>query len=468
VIVCTLIYCYTNNHYVAGGLCVLSFLASISLVRKKPKKKLDFTPRAIRLYGVMILFSAFFISLAYITTLSFTSVFLCLTVLCILPSISVLSANISLAPVEGMINKRYINDATKKIGGYKNLIKIGVTGSYGKTSVKHFLGKILSEKYNVLITPGSYNTTMGVVKTIRENLSSTHEVFIAEMGAKKIGDIREICEIVNPKFGIVTAIGPQHLETFGSLENVKRGKLELIESLPADGLGFLNFDNITENEIQNLGVAKIISYGHSSHCNYSASNINYRNGLMNFDVIKNGEAVVHVETRLIGEHNISNLLGCCAIALEMNIEKFRIEKALRNIEPVQHRLEVKMLPNGITVIDDAFNSNPIGSQMALNALKRFEGKRKIIITPGMIELGAEEVQLNRAFGLAIAQVCDLVFLVGNKRTEPIQEALQSVNFPSNQLFVSKSLSEAHEKLKPLLKEGDIVLYENDLPDSFDE
>ena len=138
------------------------------------------------------------------------------------------------------MNRWYINDAKKIIKNCPDLLVIGITGSFGKTSVKYFLDELLSVKYNVLKTPGNFNTTLGVVKTIRSSLRATHDIFLCEMGAKNIGDIKEICDIVHPKMGIITSVGEMHLESFKSIENVRKTKFELADSLPENGKIFLN------------------------------------------------------------------------------------------------------------------------------------------------------------------------------------------------------------------------------------
>ena len=468
VVLAATLFCFFPSIFLPVVLIGISIWGCFQLIKYKAKKKLDFTSRATRLFAVEIIVVISAVITVFFFTNSIQYSVLPLVIAVAFSFLVIILSNLLITPVEVMINQWYINDAKKKIRSYTNLIKVGITGSYGKTSVKYFLHSILSEKYNVLMTPGSFNTTLGVVRTIREYLQPTHEVFIVEMGAKKIGDVNEICEIVMPHYGILTAIGPQHLETFGSLENIITGKFEIITSLPSDGVGFVNFDTITSNIFPENIKCKLITFGVHSPAEYTAANIIYKGIGMSFEVQREGEKMLVVETKLLGEHNVSNLLSCCALALELKVEKYQIEKAIKSIESVSHRLEVKKLPNGITIIDDAFNSNPVGSKMALEALKRFEGKRKIVITPGMIELGSKEYELNFEFGKSIAANCDFAVLVGTNRTKPIQDGIKSVNFPKENLFVCKNLAEANEKVKSIMKEGDVVLYENDLPDTFNE
>ena len=284
-------------------------------------------------------------------------------------------------PIEDSINKGFYNAAKKKLEEMPNMKVIGITGSYGKTSTKYILSTILEQKYNVLMTPESFNTTLGVVRTINENLNSMHQIFVCEMGAKNIGDIKEICDLVHPEYGILTAIGPQHLETFKSLENVRKTKMELVEAVT--NKAFVNYEdeNIIETKIEKDN----IKYGISQNCDTYAYDIKITEEGSIFNVhTKDGE-ITNIKTKLLGEHNIQNILGCIAIAVHLGLTNEQIANGIAKIKPIEHRLQILPNKNGITVIDDAFNSNPVGSKMALDVLKSFEG-RKIIITPGMVEL----------------------------------------------------------------------------------
>ena len=204
---------------------------------KKAKKPLVFTTRVKRLALTCILVFAALCAGSY-----FLEIYICQLAL-IIPSYIVLFSNLLNRPLENAVRRKYINEAKKKIADLPNLTVIGITGSYGKTGTKYILEKLLSEKYNVLMTPASYNTTMGVVKVVREQLTAAHDIFICEMGARSCGEIKEICDIVKPKYGIITSIGPCHLETFGSIENIIKTKFELCDALPDDGIIFLNADN---------------------------------------------------------------------------------------------------------------------------------------------------------------------------------------------------------------------------------
>lgn len=248
-----------------------------------------------------------------------------LAILNILSPIICNIVNLINSPIEYMVRKWYINDAKKILKSMPNLTIIGVTGSYGKTSVKNFLDKTLSSKYEVLITPKNYNTTMGVVKTIRENLKPTHQIFVCEMGATKLGDIKEICDLVNPKIGVITSIGPQHLESFKSIENVIKTKFELADSVKANnGVVFLNYNN--EYIAKQNPDMKVIKYGvENKDLDYNAYNLMSSSNGLTFKLLDkdNNNKEIEFKTKLIGKHNIINITAAIAVAnyLGINIEK---------------------------------------------------------------------------------------------------------------------------------------------------
>ena len=383
--------------------------------------------------------------------------------------VNMIIANWFVSPTETWINNRYIKKARNKLNKkeYKDLIKIGITGSYGKTSTKFILKTILSEKYNVLATPGSYNTTMGNVKIIREDLKPEHQVFISEMGARKRFDIQEICQFVNPQIGLITSIGPQHLETFKKIENVAKTKGELLNGVIADGAVFLPKDNSYCFELYKKDNHEKFLYSNKKDgSDVYAKDIKVSKEGSTFKVVtKKGE--FECKTKLLGEHNVQNIIGCVAIAEYLGMTNEEIQKGIEKIEPVEHRLQLIPSQNGTTVIDDAFNSNPVGSKMALDVIKQFDG-RKIIITPGMVELGEEEYNLNKEFGVQMAEVVDFAILVGAKRSKPIVEGLKSKKFDDMNIYIVNNLNEATQQLAKLTKAGDVILFENDLPDNYNE
>ena len=469
--------------------------------RKHAKKKLVYTARVKRLFFfcfialLLIVMTmqienvkapnneAFLVQYYAVQVLSYS--FLILT----MPIVLIVGAFLAL-PTETTIKDFYISSARFKMirPKYRNLIRIGITGSYGKTSTKFILKTILSEKYKVLATPESYNTTMGNIKVIRKELKPEHEVFISEMGARHRGDIRKICEFVYPQIGLITSIGEQHLETFNTKDNIVKTKAELLHAIPKKNEStianmysfmkanyadskcaiFLPVDHASCSELYEKEKERNkFCYGIQEKKAYvSAKDIKVSAEGSTFTAITSiGE--IACTTKLLGELNIQNILGAISISVFLGLSKEEIARGVSKIEPVEHRLQVIKNPNGSIVIDDAFNSNPKGSKMALDVLKQFSG-RKIIITPGMVELGQKEIEYNETFGKQMAKVVDIAILVGVKRSIPIEQGLKDGGFDSMNTYVVSSLEEATQKLAELTKPGDVILFENDLPDNYNE
>jgi len=379
----------------------------------------------------------------------------------------IILANMMIAPLEKSINEEFLNDARRIIGGLPFLTTIGITGSYGKTSCKFILGEILSEQFMTLITPQSYNTPMGITRVIREMLRPTHEMFVTEMGAKQKGDIEELCHLVQPKVGILTSIGEQHLESFGSIENIIETKYELIENLPADGLAVLNFDDPNISDRAGLAPCRVVGYGLAPDLDYYADDIQYGSFGCRFMLHAPDGQKEEFSTVLLGKYAVYNILAATAVANQLGVSMAKASAAVRKLPPVEHRLQLRPTPV-YTIIDDAFNSNPKGAEQALEVLASFDKGKKIIITPGMVELGDRQYQLNYQFALAAAKVCDYIILVGPKHTLPMQEALSQANYPMDQMYVAADLDDARGYLATVVAAGDTVLFENDLPDTYNE
>ncbi len=450
---------------------LVAIWAIASLVGRTYKKPLVWTRRVWRIFATMWII-VLAVTAVYVTVNGqgqfLRSVYVTVMVLvlaCAWPSDVAMMANWLLKPVEKHINNGYIADAARILASMPQLKVIGITGSYGKTSTKHYLTRILSEQFSVCMTPGSFNTTMGVVRTVREHLRPFDEVFVVEMGAKQPGDIKEICDLVHPQVGVVTAVGEQHLESFKSIENVQRTKFELIDSLPADGLAVINddFPFVASRMVTNVRADR---YGMEfrPELSYWVKDLAYSPSGTEFTVCKADGSRLHLRTRLVGECNVSNLIGAVAVAMHLGVPAEKIRYAVERIEQVEHRLSIKRTPGGITIIDDAFNSNPHGSSMALDVLAAMTGGRRIIITPGMIELGDKQHELNAAFGAKIAGSADVAIIVGEYNRDAILEGIGDGS--SVEVHTAASFAEAQQMLTGMAAPGDTVLYENDLPDTF--
>ena len=462
-----LIFHMMESDIFAFILLLVSFAAGawyiVSAKIRDAKKPLVYTARIKRFLTGEILVLALFVLFALVKGSA------AFALLLMIQPLLVVLVHFIMLPIEKSINNWYMNDAKKILKSRPELIKIGITGSYGKTSVKYIVGTILKEKYKVLVPPSSYNTPMGVTRVIREQLLPEHEVFIAEMGARHVGDIKELVDFVHPKYGIITSVGPQHLETFHSIENVANTKYELIAGLPEDGAAFFPEDHglakgLYEREIPQ---PKTLFGVEEENCDLSAWDIKAGSFGSEFTVrLKNGESFT-ARTKLLGRHNIMNIMAGAALAEYLGLSAEEIRSGIEKIEPVEHRLQLIPTGNGVNVIDDAFNSNPAGAAAALEVLASFEG-RKIIVTPGMVELGAKQDEENAAFARKIAKVADFVFLVGIRQTKPMFEALEAEGFDMTKVRVSPNLTAASNEMYKILMAGDTVLFENDLPDNYSE
>ena len=381
-----------------------------------------------------------------------------------LPYLLIYVMGLITAPIENAVKKKYENEARKILGQYDNLIKVGITGSFGKTTTKNVVKDIINEKYYTLITPASYNTPMGITRTIREHFKPIYEVFVCEMGADHVGEISYLMDFVKPKYGIVTSIGPQHLNTFGSLDNIIKEKMEEIEKLPSDGVGFINVDNEYINAYEIKNNCKVVKLGiNNTDADYVAYDIKYTKDGSTFKVKLGGRAV-KFSTILLGEHNIMNILCGIALAKELGLNNKEIVKGVADVKQVEHRLEIKKI-NGFTFIDNAFNSNPVGCKRSLDVLKLMDGKR-VIVTPGLIDLGKEENEANYEFGKYMNERADFVILVGEKNSAYIKKGLNDGGYDMSNVLVVSTVKEAFAYVYSNFSIKDTILLENDLPDAF--
>ena len=484
-LILTAFYPQYHNTWIFPVLCVTwtGFQVYVTTRRKKVevKKPLVYTARAKRVFGLSIcLLVGLAISLVLIADRSpwRIAVFLFSEV----TVINLTIANLLIDPLERTINGAYLLSAKNRIRTLQPSV-IGITGSYGKTSTKYILHQILSQKFNTLMTPDSYNTPMGICKVIRGELTAEHKIFIVEMGAYKRGDIRELCNLASPEIGILTAVGPQHLERFKSIDNIAKTKYELIESLPSDGLAVFNCDNEIcagladkreqgGSPVRRYATEPFLVASVSNSANLTAANIRHTSGGLAFTAHIGVDAPdiadVEIRTQLLGKHNVSNILAAMTVAIECGMTLEEIQKAIVNVEPVPHRLQLTVGVGDVTIIDDSFNANPVGAKAALEVLTEIGDGKKVLVTPGMVELGEREYEENKRLGEHAADVCDLVILVGPTRTTPILDGLKAAEYPSQQIIVALNLEEVKQHLATQVRAGDVVLFENDLPDNYNE
>lgn len=383
----------------------------------------------------------------------------------------IILASVFLMPFEQLAKNFLVLLAKLKIMHLKNLKVVAITGSFGKTSTKEILYSLLSYKYTVLKTPKSYNTPLGIANIILKNLNEKHEFFIAELGAYKIGDIRSLTSLVKPKIGILTAIGKQHLERFKTIEAITNTKAELLYSLSENGIGIVNADNPYCRVVSSKVARPIILYSLTNQSNADIWATDFRFSEKGTTFIIHSKLPTNTFEReltvnLLGTQNVSNVLAAiaCALSCEMTIDE--IEKATKRINPIEHRLQPLKGASGTTILDDAYNSNPDSARSALEVLKAYPGNQKIVITPGLVELGKEQYKENVVLGQEMAKVANWVFIVGIVNSQALLEGLKMERFPQSNIFPVKNLNEATRGLQIVVKPKDVILFENDLPDQY--
>lgn len=450
------------------------FLSTGYMSSQKPKKPLVFTPRLKRqlaalavLYGILA-GSGIYLGMQLRVLLPDITIIALFWLLAdmLMPLLVLVAAWIT-RPVETRIQEGFKRQARQKLAQMPDLSVVAITGSYGKTSVKFILKTILEERFSVCYTPGSFNTPMGICKVINNDLQPHHQILVLEMGARYKGNIAELCAIATPDVAVITGVGKAHLETFGSVKTIAKTKGELLEGLARNGTAVLNSD---DEHVMNMPLREDVSVLKAGlHTGmFEVSNIRYGHEGSRFDVHTPEGETACIRSRLLGEHSIQNLLFGLAVGRHFGLRLSTMALAAGRTEPVEHRLELK--PAGdITIIDDAFNSNPVGARNAVDVLADFDSGRRILITPGMVELGDEEEAENHALGLHIGKSgIDAVYLIGKQRTRPIRVGLLEAGYPEAQIQVFSSFFEARDYMNANRQPGDVVLLENDLPDIYEE
>ena len=377
------------------------------------------------------------------------------------------AADVLLTPVQTGINRQFTNRAQALLAQFAPLV-VGITGSFGKTSTRAAVEGLIAPAEQVVATPGSFNTPLGVVRTINERLEEGHRFFVVEMGARRRGDIAELCRMVRPRIGVLTAIGSAHLETFGSLESIATSKYELIEALPENGIAVMNVDDPAVRALADATKrVEVVRYGLLSefHPHVTASDLSTTRSGTHFKLVdtRSGESW-ETSTRLLGRHSIGHVLAGAAVAVAAGRRLSDLVAPIAALRTVDHRLQLIEGTGGVTVIDDAYNSNSDGAAAALEVLQALPARRRVVVTPGIIELGALQEQANEELGRRAAAVADTVVVVARTNRAAL---MRGANGSSARVVVVDSLTDAQAQLASLLGPGDAVLFENDLPDHYE-
>ena len=458
----------------AGAGLLYTTARSVTIWRRDQIKPLVFTPRARRLFAVASIGpSALVVALVVLLPDRAASLMAGAAVgveHALAPALLV-AANALLRPLQRRETARFVRNARARLDEVAPLV-VGITGSYGKTTTKVAVAAVVAAKGPAYPTPASFNSYLGVVRAINEGLRHDHQSFVVEMGAYREGDIAELCELVHPTIGVLTAIGPAHLERFGSLDVTERAKGELAAAIPPAGVFITRADDERCRrvaETRAVGQVRLFSPAPHPDALVWAEGIEIVSGKTQFTLRSRGlgdDAESTVRARLLGTHNVANLVAAAAVGLSVGLTASQVARALGRVEPPAHRLApIVNAAAGIVVIDDSYNANPTGAAAALEVLRDHPAERRILITPGMVELGTEAERANRAFGRLAAEVCDLCLLSGPHAAD-VRDGLLEGGLGEDRIVVLADGPAAHRKLAELTRRGDVILFENDLPDVY--
>ncbi len=441
-----------------------------------PKKELVYTPRLRRLLAtaaltalvvaagvcVAIELAPVWVGGALAAAVSFGIPLLSMTIL--------VAANAANAPVETRVRRGFLRRARERLGRFDPLV-IAVAGSYGKTSTKHILAHMLERYGPTLATPKSFNTLMGVSKTVNDVLEERHRTFIVEMDAYAPGEIASICALVRPRHALLTSVGPQHLERFGTVDRIGAALYETIEALPPDG-----FAVVYGGDEQTAALAvraraaqrEIVTYGiEGDGVDVVAENVQITGHGSRF-TWRWGAAGLRYELTvpLLGRHQVLNVTAALATVHRLGLPMEPALGSVASLRPVEHRLQPIPTGNAVTVIDDSYNANPVGVHNGLEVLAEVEAGSRILVTPGLVELGAVEDAENRRYGEHAGRVCDHVIVMDARPARALRDGLRAAGMADDRVHVVRSLAEATAVIGRIAVAGDAVLFANDLPDTY--
>ena len=443
------------------------------------KKPLVYTMRMRRILGASVVIAAVAtgaVAALVVVTPAVVGVLVVMALIALAPGgalLLVIGGNAVMAPVERHVQQGFVKQARQRMLAYQPLT-IGIAGSYGKTSTKHITARLLNAFMETLATPKSYNTMMGVTRTVNENLLPKHRAFIVEMDAYDTGEIAAMCRLVQPSIAIITSVGPQHLERFGTLDRIGAAIYELVEALQAGSPAVIYCGDPECARLADRAAHegyRVVRYGVDGETadalDVVASDIEVTEKATRFTWRWAAEGLEYrIAIPLLGRHNILNVSAALAVVHLLGLPVAEAVRDTLLLEAAPHRLQLMRQPGGVTIIDDSYNANPVGVQNGLDVLAQMRGNKKILVTPGMVELGSREDDENYRFGEHAAAVCTDIILVGERQTQAIQNGLRAAHFPTDHLHCVNTLAEVTAVIGQIAGEGDVVLFANDLPDTY--
>ena len=372
------------------------------------------------------------------------------------------------APFFVFLKKRILQKALIKRRAMPDLFIIGITGSCGKTSTKDFLYHLLAKNFRVYKTPENVNTEIGVAKDFVAHVQKDHDIYIAEMGAYKRGEIAALSAILQPNMAILTSVSDQHLSLFGSVRDISAAKYELVNSLSDKGLAIFNGDNA---ECRNLfsrteKSKRLYASGIPESGVYNgifAKSIKYTEEGTVLEITDRTESA-RIEAPLLGYAHAINLLGAITAACALGVSFKDIAKRAKSLNPPSRTMEIRKGIKGSRVIDDSYSGNTEGVLAALRTLKQMDGNKKICIFYPLIELGEKAPEAHKVIGSKIGETCAYCIVTAPDYFTLIEkEALQS-GLPKDAIFLIPDAFLAARKAQELIEEGDVILLENRIPE----
>ncbi len=442
---------------------------------KTQRNKIDWTAKlktifliAFLIQFILAITGGWMMYLSQSLTVAIITAVIILYLLSLYFGICLILATIILWPLDYILKQKIINKAKTKIKQYPELKIVGITGSYGKTTMKETVAEILSQKYKVLKTEENKNTPLGISQLILEKLDNNIDILIVEMGAYQKGDIKTLCDITKPNFSILTGINESHLERFGSIKNTVLAKFEIVVNAVKDAKIILNADNnlIKENYKKYLNKKETFFYSSENNklSKYQISNKNF---------FMDGSGIAfdlgnfsNLKISILGEYMLGTTMAGVILAEELGLTKEEIKQGIKNIKPIKHRLQLIKGNNNILVIDDSYNGNTDGVREAIKVLAKFKDKRRIYVTPGLVETGDKNKELHYNIGKQLSSVANVVILIKNSATPFIEQGLLENNFIKENIIFFNSAPEAHQNIQNITKSGDVILFQNDWPENY--
>lgn len=450
--------------------------SSILKRTSKPRRDIIWTPKLIIISIlatlIYIVIPLLFLWGEFPITLSALLVIIALVLLSPLFFLFLALTTLIFYPADSFAKDLIIRKATKKLQELKDIKVIAITGSYGKTTMKDIITTVLSVNFEVVSTSENQNTPLGISRQILREIDETTEIFVVEMGAYTKSDITKLCNIARPNISVLVGINEAHLERFGSLENTIETKFEIISNCLPDGIIVLNADDrfVVENleKFKGNQIIYFFSSQNNDRSKYKFTKKDFRQdgSGISFQLAYEGREIGNIKTPFLADYIIGDVVASFIIGAELGMSESEIRIGLENLKVPEHRLQSTRTPDDIVVIDDSYNGNPKGAEEAINVLSQFTKRRKIYVTPGLVETGEAAQEVHKQIGLKLATVADIVVLVKNSVTDFIIGGLKEGGFEKSHIKTYVSAKRAHDAVGRMAQSGDVILFQNDWSDNY--